>query len=194
MLFFELMDTVGLFPRGSAGASLLFQDDFLRSVFEYWSIKTALVRTRMPSDTLGWTLSFPIYCVVKCVRGEVGQSMTLLAEWVVVGCGEGRGEERMGEGWPPPPSLPLPTASPSAPFLSSPPARGHCSANRPDCPPSCGSLWAPPCEGKSGEGALCGRSGKSINDDCARNMTCEDEDDFFEKTQQTMGAEPGSGL
>ena len=48
-------------------------------------------------------------------------------------------------------------------------ARELCSANRPTCPPKCGSQGLPLCEGKSREGACCGggRGGKSGNNDGA---------------------------
>ena len=54
----------------------------------------------------------------------------------------------------------------------SPSVRGLGSANRPECPPRCGSHGLPLCEGNSGEGAFCG-SGRGGKSDCARNTTCE---------------------
>ena len=41
--FFELVDTFRHFPRDSAGATLLFQRFFLRSVFKFLSIGATLV-------------------------------------------------------------------------------------------------------------------------------------------------------
>ena len=55
----------------SAGASLLPFRLFLRPILNFWSVRTALVRTGALNHTKRWTFAFPNICVTLCVFWEL---------------------------------------------------------------------------------------------------------------------------